>query len=118
VWAVPYELMHGEPYPDSSVVVPFGCGALVRLMNDDQVKFKPKCALMIFIHYAPQHPIYTYALYSPKTKKVFYRQDVIFLTNLFPMRDARVLSGMNPAGKRSMLRRMEKISRGMCCPME
>jgi hypothetical protein len=35
-WATPYELEHGEPYPDASVVVPFGCGALVRLRNDKQ----------------------------------------------------------------------------------
>jgi hypothetical protein len=33
IWATPYELEHGEPYPDASVVVPFGCEALVRLLN-------------------------------------------------------------------------------------
>jgi hypothetical protein len=99
IWATPYELEHGEPYPDASVVVPFGCGALVRLRNDKQGKFKPKCALMIFIHYAMRHPLYTYALYSPKTKRVIFRQNVIFLTNLFPMREARMKEGMNPEGE-------------------
>ena len=98
-WATPYELEHGEPYPDASVVVPFGCGALVRLRNDKQEKFKPKCALLIFIHYAMRHPLYTYALYSPKTKRILYRQDVIFLTNIFPMREARMKGGMNPEGE-------------------
>ena len=98
-WATPYELEHGEPYPDASVVVPFGCGALVRLRNDKQEKFKPKCALLIFIHYAMRHPLYTYALYSPKTKRILFRQDVIFLTNVFPMREARMKGGMNPEGE-------------------
>ncbi len=84
VWATPYELEHGEPYPDASIIVPFGCAALVRLRNERQQKFKPKCALLIFVHYAMKHPIYTYALYSPKTRRVIYRQDVIFLTNVFP----------------------------------
>jgi len=37
VWANPFELVHGEPYPDSSVVVPFGCAALV-LLNKKQTK--------------------------------------------------------------------------------
>jgi hypothetical protein len=100
VWATPFELEHGEPYPDASIVVPFGCAALVRLRNDDQEKFKPKCALMIFIHYAMKHPLYTYALYSPMTKKVIYRQDVIFLTNVFPMREARIQGGSLPDGEK------------------
>ncbi len=104
VWATPYELEHGEPYPDVSIVVPFGCAALVRLRNDDQEKFKPKCALMIFIYYAMKHPLYTYAMYSPMTKKVIYRQDVIFLTNVFPMREARIKGGLMPDGEKKNLR--------------
>jgi hypothetical protein len=31
VWATSYELIHGELYPDASIVVPFGCGVLVLL---------------------------------------------------------------------------------------
>jgi hypothetical protein len=99
VWAIPYELMHGEPYPDSSIVVPFGCAALVLLNKDEREKFKPRCAMMIFIHYAMQHPLYTYALYSPKSKRVLFRQDVIFLTNVFPMREARAMGGLEPDGE-------------------
>ena len=53
---------------------------------------------MIFVHYAVQHPLYTYAVYSPKTKRVVYRQDCIFLTNVFPMRNARTAAAMNPDG--------------------
>jgi hypothetical protein len=100
VWATPYEVLHNEPYPDSSVVVPFGCGVLVLLTDNEQGKFKSKCALMVFIHYAIQHPLYTYAVYSPRTKRVLFRQDCIFLTNLFPMRDARSKNGMDTDGDR------------------
>ena len=98
LWATPYEVVHNEPYPDSSVVVPFGCGVLVRLRDEEQSKFIPKCALMIFIHYATQHPLYTYAVYSPRTKRVLFRQDCIFLTNLFPMRAARTKNGLSIEG--------------------
>ncbi len=100
VWATPFELMHGEPYPDSGIVVPFGCGCLVLLREEEREKFKPKCALMVFIHYALNHPLYTYALYSPKTKKVLYRQDVIFLPNVFPMREARMMGHLVPEGEK------------------
>ena len=31
MWATPYELVYGEPFPDSSIVVPFGCAALILL---------------------------------------------------------------------------------------
>ena len=98
VWATPYEVVFNEPFPDSSIVVPFGCGVLVLLTEDEQGKFKSKCALMIFIHYATQHPLYTYAVYSPRTKRVLFRQDCIFLTNLFPMRTARARDGMHLDG--------------------
>ena len=98
IWAMPYELVHGEPYPDSSIVVPFGCAALVLLNKDEREKFKPRCAMMIFIHYAMQHPLYTYAIFSPKSKRVLFRQDVIFLTNVFPMREARAMGGLEPDG--------------------
>jgi hypothetical protein len=64
VWATPYELLHGEPFPDASIVVPFGCAALVLLDQKDLEKFKSRCALMVFIHYAEEHPLYTYAFYS------------------------------------------------------
>ena len=89
IWAQPYQLIHGEAFPDSSIVMPWGCGALVMLTPDELSKFKSRCALMIFVHYAIQHPLYTYAMYSPRTKRIVYRQDYIFLTDVFPMRDAR-----------------------------
>ena len=98
LWATPYEVVHNEPFPDSSIVVPFGCGVLVRLRDEEQSKFHHKCALMIFIHYATQHPLYTFAVYSPRTKRVLFRQDCIFLTNLFPMRTARTKNGLGLEG--------------------
>jgi hypothetical protein len=108
VWAIPFELVHGEPYPDSSVVEPFGCAALVLLDKQQRQKFKPRCAMLIFIHYAMLHTLYTYALYSPRTKKVLFRQDVIFLTNVFPMREARAKSGLEPDGASLIVYRSQK----------
>jgi hypothetical protein len=99
VWAAPFELLHGEVFPDASIIVPFGCGVLVLLPKADRAKFKSRCALMIFVHYAEDHPLYTYAVYSPLTKRVLMRQDCIFLPKLFPMRIARTSSGMNPEGE-------------------
>jgi hypothetical protein len=98
VWATPYELAHGEPYPDSSVVVPFGCAVLVLLEKEEREKFKATCAMMIFVHYAQDHPLYTYAVFSPRTKRVLYRQDCIFLPEIFPMRMARIMDGKDPDG--------------------
>ena len=54
---------------------------------------------MVFIHYADEHPLYTYAFYSPRTKRVIYRQDCIFLPTVFPMRKARQAAGMIPNGE-------------------
>ncbi len=54
---------------------------------------------MIFVHYADSHLLYTYAVYSPRTRKVLMRQDCIFLTKLFPMRIARAATGMGPNGE-------------------
>ncbi len=51
VWATPCELLRDEPFPDLSIVVPFGCAALVLLNKEEQSKFKGKCAMMIFVHY-------------------------------------------------------------------
>ncbi len=68
------------------------------MRDEEQSKFHPKCALMIFVHYATQHPLYTYAVYSPRTKRVLFRQDCIFLTNLFPMRTARTKNGLGIEG--------------------
>ena len=65
---------------------------------------------MIFIHNAMRHPLYTYALYLPKSKRVIYRQDVIFLTNLFPMREARMKGGMNPDGEEIIAYRAPRIT--------
>jgi hypothetical protein len=97
-WATPYEVVHGEPFPDTSIVVPFGCGALI--LNDVGVrsKFQSRCTFMIFLHYADEHPLFTYVFYSPRTKRVLHRQDCIFLTSIFPMRSARVASGLGSDG--------------------
>ncbi len=54
--------------------------------------------MMIFIHYALDHPLYTYAFYSPRTKRVILRQDCIFLPSTFPMREARTRVGLIPDG--------------------
>ena len=99
VWATPWELVHGEPFPDSSIVVPFGCAALVMLTEDEKEKFKSTCAMLIFIHYALDHPLYTYAFFSPRTKRVVFRQDCIFLPATFPMREARTRVGLIPDGE-------------------
>ena len=40
IWATPHELMYGEPYADSSVVMPWGCGALILLEKHQQTKFQ------------------------------------------------------------------------------
>ena len=99
LWATPWEVTHGEPFPDSSIVVPFGCAALVKLTEDDREKFKSTCIMVIFIHYALDHPLYTYAFYSPRTRKVLFRQDCIFLPGTFPMREARTRVGLIPEGE-------------------
>jgi hypothetical protein len=99
LWAQPYQVMHGAPFADSSIVVPFGCGALILRDSDDRPKFKSKCTLMIFLHYADEHPMFTYAFFSPRTKRVLYRQDAIFLPTLFPMRVARQASGLAVEGE-------------------
>jgi hypothetical protein len=99
VWATSYELIHGERFTDSSIVVPFGCAALVLRTAKEKSKFHTRCVLMVFLHYADDHPLFTYAFYSPKTKRVVHRQDVIFLTTVFPMRSARLASGLYPEGE-------------------
>ena len=96
VWATPYEVVHGEPYPDSSIVVPFGCAALILLEKEDRKKFHSTCSLVIFVHYAQDHPLYTYAFFSPRTKRVLFRQDCLFLPEVFPMREARAKGGLIP----------------------
>ncbi len=47
VWATPYEIIHGEPFPDTSIVVSLGCAALILLDADDRAKFKSRCSLLI-----------------------------------------------------------------------
>jgi hypothetical protein len=98
IWATPYEVVHNEPFMDASIVVPFGCGVLVLLTEEERGKFQDRCALMIFAHYANQHPLYTYAVYSPRTKRILFRQDCIFLTNLFTMRSVRSREGLHVDG--------------------
>ena len=99
VWATPYELIHGERFADSSIVVPFGCAALVLLDKKDRETFRDRCVLMIFLHYTDDHPLFTYAFYSPKTKRILYRQDVIFLVSVFPMRSARIAANLDGNGE-------------------
>jgi len=99
VWATPYELVHGEPFPDASIVVPFGCAALVLLDQKDLTKFGSRCAMMVFVHYADEHPLYTYAFYSPLTKRLLFRQDCFFLPTVFPMRAARNSAGLISDGE-------------------
>jgi hypothetical protein len=81
----------------------FGCSfwvwCLVLLDKDDRCKFKARCALLIFLHYATSHPLYTYAFVSPRSKRVLYRQDAIFLVTTFPMRSARANSGLPTDGE-------------------
>ncbi len=110
-WATPYELIHGEPFSDTSIVVPFGCGALILNDTDDRSKFQSRCTMMIFLHYADEHPLFTYAFYSPRTKRVLYRQDCIFLTSVFPMRSARIASGLTPDGNPLVVLRSPLIVR-------
>jgi hypothetical protein len=59
-----------------STVVPFGCGALVLLDKDDRAKFQSRCVLLVFLHYATAHPIYTYAFYSPARRKSSFARTV------------------------------------------
>jgi hypothetical protein len=99
VWATPYEVIHGEPFPDASIVVPFGCAALILLDADDRAKFKSRCSLLIFLHYAVDHPLFTYAFFSLRSKRVLFRQDCIFLTSVFPIREARVHASLAPEGE-------------------
>ncbi len=80
------------------MVVPFGCATLVLRDVDERAKFTNRAVLMIFVHYSTDHSLFTYALYSPRTKRILHRQDVIFLTSVFPTRSARVISGMGPDG--------------------
>ncbi len=98
IWATPYEVTHNEAFPDASIVVPFGCAVLVLRDSDDRAKFTNRCTMMIFVHYSDDHPLFTYAVYSPRTKRVIHRQDVIFLTSVFPMRAAWTASGLGPDG--------------------
>ena len=86
LWATPYELVFGEPFPDSAVLMPWGCGALILLRKSERAKFGSRCALVVFAHYAQQHPTYTYAFWSPRTGRILYRRVAIFLVDVFPLR--------------------------------
>jgi hypothetical protein len=112
VWVTPYELIRGEPFPDASIVVPFGCAALILLDQKDLTKFGNRCALMVFVHYADEHPLYTYAFYSPLAKRVLFRQDCIFLPAVFPMRAARHAAGLSPDGEQLIPYRSPPCMRG------
>ena len=98
VWATPYELIYNEPYLDAGIVMPFGCAALILLEYKERTKFTSRCVMVIFVHYAENHPHSTYAFYSPATKRILYRQDCIFLVDVFPMRKARLSAGLSQDG--------------------
>ena len=67
--------------------------------------------LMLFMHYADQHPLFTYAFYSPKTKRVVFRQDCIFLPTVFPMRHARSQAGQGQDGEELIAYRSPGVMR-------
>ena len=114
VWSTPYEVTHNEPFPDASIVVPFGCAVLVLRDSNKRSKFQNRCTMMIFVHYSDDHPLFTYAVYSPRTKRVLHRQDVIFLTSVFPMRAARTASGLGPEGDSLTVSRSPPSMLGGC----
>ncbi len=91
-------MIFGEPYLDTGIIMPFGCAALILLRYEKRSKFKSRCILVIFVHYAENHPHSTYAFYSPATKRILYRQDCVFLVNVFPMRTARLSAGLSRDG--------------------
>ncbi len=68
-------------------------------IKEDRAKFQSRCALLLFVHYATSHPLYTYAFYSSRTKRILYRQDAIVLVTTFPMRHARLASGLPSSGE-------------------
>jgi hypothetical protein len=67
-----------------------------------------------FAHYADEHPLFTYALYSPRTKRIVHRQDVVFLTSVFPMRHAREGTGLGPEGDQLLVFRSPPSMRVGC----
>ncbi len=73
-----------------STPTPWSFGALVLLDKDARSKFQARCALLIFLHYA---------FFSPRSKRVIFRQDAIFLVTTFPMRSTRTNSGLPPDGE-------------------
>jgi hypothetical protein len=74
---------------------------------------------MILVHYSDERPLFTYyAVYSPRTKRVLHRQDVIFLTSVFPMRAARTASGLGPEGDSLKAFRFPPFSMLDGCPDE
>jgi hypothetical protein len=60
VRATPFEVIFGEPYPDTGIIMPFGCAALILLRYEKRSKFKSRCILVISVHYAENHPHSTY----------------------------------------------------------
>jgi len=97
-FSTPYFRVYGQHYPDSSVVQPWGCAALVLRVGGAAHKFKIRTFKMVFVSYAPQHPTYTYGFLNCKTGRTSHSQDAIFLRNEFPFRDARIRMGSAPAG--------------------
>jgi hypothetical protein len=78
IWSTPYELIHGEPFPDASIVVPFGCAVLVLRDSNNRSKFQNRCTLMVFVHYSDDHPLFTYAVYYPGPRGCFIAKTLSF----------------------------------------
>ena len=80
-YSIPYCRTFGQHFPDSGVLQPWGCAALILLPHGDLLKFHSRTTKMIFVSYAPQFPTYTYGFLNAKTGRISHSQDAIFLVN-------------------------------------
>ena len=88
--------------------MPWGCAALYLLRKEERNKFEEKTAVGIFVDYADHHPLYAYGIWNPRTRRILYRQDVIFLIDIFPMRKARETTGFSRDGEMVVAYRAER----------
>ena len=109
-YSTPYFRIFGQQFPDSGVLHPWGCAALILLPGDSLSKFLPRTVKMIFVSYAPNHPTYTFGFLNCVTGRISHSQDAIFLVNEFPFRDARLRLGSSPTGD-SLTPRLSSYSR-------
>jgi hypothetical protein len=93
LWSTPFYVVHGEPFADSSIVIPFGCGVLILRDSNDRPKFEKRCTLMIFLHYADEHPLFTcVCVLFPTYKEGFVPSGRYLLA--FPFSNADCESGL------------------------